>query len=221
MTQKRVIDRSTWARREHFAFFEGFEHPHFDITGPLNVTRAVAYARSSGDSFFKLILFLSMKAVHAVPEFRCRVEGADVVEYETVDVAPTYMPKNRPGLYSNMVVAYNADYRRFAAHAADAMNEQDRRPTMQGSGDRLDVVYATCIPWISFTSLTNPVYAVRTDSVPRLAWGKYTDEQGVLKMPYTVQLHHGLADAYHAGVFFSRLQDYLNDPAGAVVVHSP
>jgi chloramphenicol O-acetyltransferase type A len=211
MMGKRVIDRATWTRRDHFEFFKDFEHPHFDITAPLDVTRTVEYAQVNDQSFFKLVLFLSMKVVHSIPEFRTRIEGGEVVEFERVDVAPTYMPKNRPGLYSNMVVAYDPDYARFVAHADAAMAEQDRQPTMIGSGDRIDVIYASCIPWVSFTSLTNPVYSVRSDSVPRIAWGKYTEEQGVLKMPYTIQLHHGLADAYHAGVFYSRLQESLSE----------
>ncbi len=210
---KRIIQQATWERREHFEFFKSFEHPHFDVTAPLEVTAAVAHARQARESFFKLVLFLGMKAIHAVPEFRVRMEGDDVVEFDRLAVAPTYMPKSRPGLYGNMLVEYDEEFSVFSARLAAAMEAQERQPSMQGAGNRLDVVYASCIPWLAYTSLTNPVCCVRADSVPRFSWGKYTEENGRLIMPCTIQLHHGLADAFHAAQFYERLQQFLHEPA--------
>ena len=212
MNNKRIVDQASWPRREHFEFFRTFEHPHFDLTAPLDVTNILAFARNERLSFFKLVLFLSMKTVHAIPEFRWRIEGDHVVEFDRIDASPTYMPKSRHGLYCNMLAPYDDSFQRFSETLSAAMDEQERRPSMEGAGSRLDVVYVSCIPWISFTAMTNPICSVRGDSVPRLAWGKFADENGVMKMPYTVQLHHGLADAYHACLFFSLLQGYLHKP---------
>ncbi|MBU1872127.1 chloramphenicol acetyltransferase, partial [bacterium] len=74
-------------------------------------------------------------------------------------------------------------------------------------------VYITCIPWISFTGVMHPINLHPVDSVPRLAWGKYVIEKESVKLPYSLQCHHALADGYHAGLFFNRFREIIRSPA--------
>lgn len=212
MNTCRTIDLSEWARRDHYDFFKDYEHPHFDLTMLVEVTQSVIHCRQTRMSFFKLTLHMIMKAANAIPEFRIRMRNGEVVEYEAVDAAPTYVPKNRPGLYANMLVEYDPVFRMFSSRYDAVLAEEEKHPSMTGAGDRPDVIYLSCIPWIAFTSLTNPIRNVKTDSVPRISWGKYTMQEGALKMPVTVQLHHSLADAYHVAQFLERFQESLNAP---------
>jgi chloramphenicol O-acetyltransferase type A len=50
------------------------------------------------------------------------------------------------------------------------------------------------------------------DSIPRFAWGKFSEEGESLKMPLDVQAHHGLMDGLHMGRFFMLVQEYLSNP---------
>lgn len=75
---------------------------------------------------------------------------------------------------------------------------------------RFDLIYITCIPWVSFTNLSHTISFNKDDSVPRLAWGKYFDENGKILMPFSVQAHHSFVDGIHMGKYFDALQEYLD-----------
>ena len=66
--------------------------------------------------------------------------------------------------------------------------------------------------WVSCTSMMHPIHISPADSVPRIAWGKVQDESEVLKMPLSVQGHHGLMDGLHIGRYFEQFQEYLSSP---------
>lgn len=40
---------------------------------------------------------------------------------------------------------------------------------------------------------------------------RFEEKDGRIIMPFSSQTHHGLTDGYHVGMFFNRLQEYLED----------
>jgi chloramphenicol O-acetyltransferase type A len=58
----------------------------------------------------------------------------------------------------------------------------------------------------------HPIDLNPADSVPRLAWGKFFQEDKLLKMPLSVQGHHALVDGLHIGKYYAQVQDYLHHP---------
>jgi chloramphenicol O-acetyltransferase type A len=75
---------------------------------------------------------------------------------------------------------------------------------------RDDLIYLTCMPWVSFTSIVHPIHMHPVDSVPRIGWGKFFEENGTMKMPLAVQGHHSLVDGYHVGQYFMKIQELLD-----------
>ena len=53
----------------------------------------------------------------------------------------------------------------------------------------------------------NPV-----DSIPRIAWGKYFEENGKIKLPLPIQVHHALVDGLYVGQYFNAIQEILDNP---------
>lgn len=45
----------------------------------------------------------------------------------------------------------------------------------------------------------------RDDSVPHIAWGKYTEEGGRLTLGISIEVNHRLIDGLHIGRFFAEL----------------
>lgn len=70
----------------------------------------------------------------------------------------------------------------------------------------------TAIPCVSFTSFMHPMHLQPTDSIPRIAWGKFFQDGEFLKMPLEVQAHHALMDGVHMGQFSAKVQDHLHHP---------
>ena len=50
------------------------------------------------------------------------------------------------------------------------------------------------------------------DSIPRVSWGKYFEDNGKIKMPISVQVHHAMMDGLHVGRYFEMIQDILDTP---------
>jgi chloramphenicol O-acetyltransferase type A len=75
---------------------------------------------------------------------------------------------------------------------------------------RDDLIYITCLPWISFTHLSHTITINRNDSVPKISWGKYFTEGEKVLLPFSVQVHHALADGYQVSIYLDTLQKYLD-----------
>lgn len=205
----RVIDMQTWPRREHFRLFGSFDHPHFGMCANVDVTQFHPFVKGHGRSFTAAVAYLIARAANAIPEFRWRVRGGQVVEHDTVHPSFTILVKD--DLFSFCTVEYTEDYPEFAARAAESMARVKAHPSLENA-DRDDMLYMSPIPWVSFTSFTHPMQLHPADSVPRFAWGKIFEEGGSLKMPLAAQGHHALMDGIHIGRFYEKAQECLSNP---------
>jgi chloramphenicol O-acetyltransferase type A len=210
----RKINMETWSRREHFEFFNTFNHPHFNLCANIDITKLLAYIKGHGQSFTAAIIYLISRAANDIPEFRYRMRGEEVIEHETVSPSVTILVEN--DLFSFCSIDYCKDFGEFAERAARLIAAVKNDPTLKDPPGRDDLLYMTALPWVSFTSFTHPMRLHPSDSIPRFAWGKYFEEAGLVKMPLSVQGHHNLMDGIHMGKFYGYLQDYLNQPQMAL-----
>jgi len=93
------------------------------------------------------------------------------------------------------------------------VDEVRQHPTLEDEPGSDNLLFMSSIPWISFSQITHPIHMHPVDSVPRITWGKYFIESGRMKMPLSIQVHHGLMDGVHVGRFFIHTQEYLDDPS--------
>lgn len=206
----RVIDMQTWSRRHHFELYRTFDHPHFSMSANVDVTAFHPYVKRIGSSFTVAMVYVITRASNAIPEFRQRIRGDQVVEHEVVH--PGFAVLVDQDRFSFCAVEYAEDFAEFAKRAADGIANVKAQLDLDAKPEKDDAVYMSAIPWVSFTSFTHPMQLHPWDSVPRFAWGKSFDEGGTLKMPVSVQGHHAVMDGIHMGRFYERLQDYLQHP---------
>lgn len=98
----------------------------------------------------------------------------------------------------------------FAAKAKEKADRQTDYFVKEGVEGRDDLTYITCIPWVSFTNMSHTISLNKDDAVPRLAWGKYFEENGKIMLPFSVQAHHSFVDSIHMGKYFDALQKCLD-----------
>jgi chloramphenicol O-acetyltransferase type A len=203
------IDLEKWERREHYRFFGAMDYPHFNICANLDLTAFDRFRRERDLPFFSALLYLSSRAANEVREFRYRIRGDKVVEHETVSPAITVLGDD--GTFGYATIEYDREAGTFLARAAETIAQAKANPTIVEDPSRDDVIYYTSIPWISFTAFTHPIN-LPADSIPRISWGKYFADGERILLPYSVQLHHGLADGLHVGKHFTLLQSLLDRP---------
>jgi chloramphenicol O-acetyltransferase type A len=205
----RNIEIGKWERREHYRFFSAMDYPHFNICANLDLTAFNRFRRERELPFFSALLYLSSRAVNEVKEFRYRIRGEAVVEHETVSPAITVLGDD--GTFGYCTVEYDREAGKFLKRAAETIAQARANPTIAEDPHRDDVIYFTSIPWISFTGMTHPI-SLPADSIPRISWGKYFADGDRILLPYSVQVHHGLADGLHVGKHFTLLQTLLDRP---------
>jgi chloramphenicol O-acetyltransferase type A len=107
----------------------------------------------------------------------------------------------------------------FGTFIRDA--ERSVKKAQSGDGgfrpsERDDMVHFTVLPWVSFTSFSHARNWRREDSVPKIAFGKFTRENENILLPISVEVHHALMDGLHVGRFLARLEEALSEPGAYV-----
>jgi chloramphenicol O-acetyltransferase type A len=211
-----VIDQAKWPRRDHFLVYGALEHPYFSLTVDLDVTGLLASLKEAGLPVYPTIIYAVSKAANAIPEFRTRIRGDEVVLHDAA--APSFTVPWKEDLFSFCAVDFEPDRDRFLERClAEMAKSAAVDSVIQVGAFRDDVLYMTCFPWGAFTGMTHPTRA--NDSIPRFAWGKITSKEGREVMPFNLQLHHGLADGVHAARFLASLEallasDEIRRPSG-------
>jgi len=210
----RHINLKTWSRREHFKIFSTFDYPHFSLCANVDLTAFYPAVKGHGISFTVAIVYVLARAANAIPEFRYRIRGGEVVEHEIVHPSTTILTNE--DLFSFCTIEYTENFALFAARAAEQIASVQENPTLEDEPRREDLLFMTAIPWVSFTSFMHPLHLHPADSVPRFAWGKFFEDGEFLKMPLSVQGHHALMDGLHMGRFYEKVQGYLHHPDAAI-----
>ncbi len=206
----RYLDIENWNRKAHYSYFRELDYPHFNICGNVDITEFSKFVKESGSSFFLSFLYASVKTANSIEEFRYRIRKDKVVVHDTVSPSFTIMTSKEVFGFCTAEFEYN--FKEFYMSASREIEKAKDQVSIEDEQGRDDLLYITSIPWISFTGITHPIQMRPVDSIPRISWGKYFEENGRVKLPISVQAHHALVDGAHIGQYFIKLQDMLNNP---------
>jgi chloramphenicol O-acetyltransferase type A len=206
---KQILDLNTWARKEHFQFFNQFDEPFFGLTVNIDCTIAYQEAKARGTSFFLYYLHKSLTAANRIPSFRYRIAEDQVWVYDQVSASPTV---DRPdGTFGFSYIPFQENYSEFKAGAdkeiAQVRSSKSLFPEILGEC----VIHYSALPWINFSSLSHARSFSFPDSSPKISFGKMTELDGKKTMPVSIHVHHALMDGYHVGQFLDSFQTLLNE----------
>jgi chloramphenicol O-acetyltransferase type A len=206
----KTIDMQTYSRREHFNIFSTLDQPHFNICANVDLTTFFPVAKQRGYPFTVALVYVLSRASNAIPEFRQRIRAGKVIEHEIVHPSGTILVDE--DRFSFCTFTYHEDFSEFAPLAVEMIAYVKEHLTMEDEPGRDDLLFMTAIPWVSFTSFMHPLHMSPADSVPRFAWGKIFEKEEQMKMPLSVQGHHGLMDGIHMARYYEKVQDYFDQP---------
>ena len=200
----REIEIEKWKRRETFEFFRQFENPFFNLTAPLDATNLYRFCKQNNLSFSLAALFYSIQTANEIPEFRLRLIEEKLVEFDKIHATQTIL--NDDETFSFCYFELKDNVFEFNETGKVAVERYKKLKTFDVETDRLDLIYYSTIPWISFTSFKNATRLDYSMTVPRIVFGKLYEENGVMKLPHSVEVHHSIMDGVHVGKYFNRLQ---------------
>jgi chloramphenicol O-acetyltransferase type A len=206
---KKQLDISTWSRRDHFHFFRQFEEPFFGVCVQIDATKAYQKAKELDSSFFLYYLHASLVAANSVEAFRRRIENeTEVVVYEQINASPTI--NRADGTFGFSYMTYHADFQHFALGAKKEVERVQANSGLELTASNDNVIHYSSLPWLNFTSLSHARAFAFKDCIPKISFGKMTEQNGVKTMPVSIHVHHAIADGSDVGLFVEKFQEALD-----------
>lgn len=201
--KKRAIDMTKDPRHEQFEYFASLTDPYAGVTCQVDITAFMERLAQSGAPFFLAFTYEVLAAANAVPELRRRIEGDRVVEYDACRCSCTVAKPD--GSYAYCTLDGTLPWAEYLAQGRKALDAARDGGTMREDGDSGEYFFISCVPWLRYTDMKQPLPEPAFSNV-RLAWGKYATENGRTTLPVTLVAHHALADGIHLGAFYQELE---------------
>lgn len=204
------LDLTTWKRAELFREYTQGDLPYVILGGQVDVTGLLEHVRRNHLSFYFALVWLCNQIADGIINFRYRFD----------DEGPFILPHNnpvmthmRPGedifvMLEGPAAGSLEDFCAKTKALADDPGYDYGHINLKG---RHDYINYSCIPWVDYTHFIRSISRAGKDNNPKISWGRYVAEaDGRVRLTLSVQVHHGLADGYHVGLFFQQLQQALD-----------
>jgi chloramphenicol O-acetyltransferase type A len=202
------VDIEEWNRSSAYRFFLDYEDPFFNMTAQMDVTRLDGMCRKESLSFSISALYFSQRSANSIDEFRIRLlEGRPVI-FDRVEATQTILLENES--FGFCYFPWRKSLRGFNSKGREMADHYRKLATFDVESGRIDLIYYSVIPWVSFTSFKHASRFDRTQTVPRIVFGRKYEDGGKVRMPVSVEANHTMMDGLHAGRYFERLQDFFD-----------
>jgi chloramphenicol O-acetyltransferase type A len=202
----REIDLDTWDRTEYFVSYLGTDFPYINIGANIDVTNLISFCSANKLSSYIAMVHRSHLTAESIENFGFRIrDGRVIANEEPMRASFTYIPEGREN-FINITIDFVEDIFAFHEAAKDQIARQGLAVGAEGFRDKDNVIMYSAIPWIQYTHFVRSIRKLGVDSTPKISWGKYFPEGDRIRMPFSVQVHHGLMDGLHVGKYFERLQ---------------
>ena len=202
------VDISSWSRRTTYEFFLDYKDPYFNFAANVDVTNLRQFCRQNGLAFSIAALFYAQRTANSIREFRLRWLAEKVVEFESVEATQTIL--NDDETFSFCYFENRPDVFQYIEAGRAAREKYLKLKTFDVETERVDLIYYSVIPWVSFTSFKHASRGDDRQTVPRIVFGKVFEDGGREKMPLSVEAHHAMMDGLHVGRFFERFQSAID-----------
>jgi len=202
-----VINEKIWERAMHCMVFRNSIEPAFCVTFEVDITNFLPKIKQHNFSFTIAMVYAVCKCANAIEAFRYRFLDGNIVLFNNIDTAFTYLNPDSE-LFKVVNVPMQDDiqeYVRVATKTAKEQKEYFTRPLGN------DVFQCSPMPWIAYTHISHTNSGKKDNATPLFDWGKYYEKNGRIVMPLSVQAHHSFVDGIHIGKFADVLQKFMDE----------
>ena len=169
---------------------------------------SIVFCKQNGLAFSLTALYYSLVTANEIREFKIRLLNGRLMEFDCVHATQTIL--NDDETFSFSYFEMKDDVFEFNRTGKAALEKYKALKTFDVESDRSDLIYYSVIPWVSFTSFKHASRLDKSQSVPRIVFGKLFDQGDRKLMPLSVEANHIIMDGFHVGKFFNRFQEIVN-----------
>lgn len=208
------LDIENSLRKKTYDWFKSFKNPTYGINVTMDVTELVNYSKETKTSFFINMLYIVVNGLNSVPGMRMRFVDNKPVIFDDINPAITVMTENY--VFENVRFENKKNYQDFynlakknidEAKYETKLTENNYNPTKAWNE-----YYITCLPWLNFTGANQPMTEeLHSQTVPRICWGKYVNNNGKYEMTLNITVSHIFVDGLHISKAFNKIQELLDE----------
>ncbi len=202
------FDIENWKRKDSYLFFKTYDDPFFNICSHLDINTLYNFCKDKGHSFNLAMLFYSIQTANEIEEFKLRTLDGKLVLYNHIHCGITIL--NNDETFSFCYLEYAGSLAEFETEGKRMIQAQKSQKILDPNANFINLIYFSLIPWISFSSIKHARKSDTNASIPKIAIGKYFKDNGIWKIPVSVEVNHSLMDGIHVGKYFNLLQDKIN-----------
>ncbi len=202
------IDMNNWARRPYFEHYYNLVKCTYSATVQIDITSLLEVSKKSEVKLYPCMIYIISRAVNQLEELRTNFDGEGKLGVWDV-LFPSYtIFRDEDKSFSNLWTSYSENFAKFHNdYLEDNKTYKGSKDFFPKGPDPLNSFPISCIPWLDFTAFNLNIYDDARYLSPIFTIGKYKKENGKTSLPVACQLHHGLADGYHAGLLFTAIKD--------------
>ena len=159
--------------------FADFLTSRYSMTVKLNALKTYELAKKENIPFFNLTSACILETINEIPEFKWRIIGDNVVEYEKINAVSPIMQNDYTIREIEIKPACEfGDIFQWSEYVENKKNDIDDNQYLVEpmKRDEEPIANLSCIPWIDFDSMTN-IIASPNQIMPVISWGKLVDEK--------------------------------------------
>ena len=206
MNSYRIVDEKNWDRAMHCMIFRNSMEPAFCVTFEVDITNFLKKVKKQNYSFTIAMVYAVCKCANEIEAFRYRFLNGEVVLFDRIDTAFTYLNQDTK-LFKVVNVPLKDSLEEYVALATKVAQEQKDYFTGPLGND---VFQCSPLPWVTYTHISHTNSGKKDNATPLFDWGKYYEKAGRIFMPISVQAHHSFVDGIHVGEFAEAIQVYMN-----------
>lgn len=203
-----LIDMETWARREHYRYYQTLVRSGYTLTANINITGLLQAVKDRGLRFYPVFLYLCSTAVNSMREMRMARDSAGQLGYWD-ECHPSYTIFHRDDhTFSDIWTEYSGEFSAFYQRCVadmEAWKDVKGVKTKPGRPDNFTPI--SCVPWLSYTAQSYDTPMTSPMLFPVLLFGKYFEQGGEILIPFSAYLQHCVADGYHTCRLINTVQE--------------
>lgn len=201
------VDLDTWKRKEHYLHFTKEVNCTCCLTATIEITALTKALSNAPFRFYPTFLYCICKVVNAHDEFKMAYlwEESKLVLWD--HVVPSHIVFHEDSeTFTRIWSNWDTDFASFYHNCQTDVQKGQKLSGYSVPNVPSNSFDVSCLPWLSYSSMSLHIPENWIYLAPIITWGKYTHVDGKTVLPVTMQIHHAVADGFHIARFFAEVE---------------
>ncbi|MGG5507982.1 MULTISPECIES: CatA-like O-acetyltransferase [unclassified Myroides] len=207
------IDRETWSRTPYYDYYRNVLKTKYTVSIKIDITVLMGLYKTKAYKFFPCFLYAIMQALNKNEALRTCIHEGQLGTWNYLSPQFTLFHEDDK-TFSDLWSDYHPDFKIFHQNI---VSDIERYKNVKGikvkPGLPFNFIPISCVPWISFESISQDTSHDSDFLKPIIRFGKFYQEHEKTWIPLSIYVNHAIADGYHTSVFLNDLQSIVHDAA--------